>query len=292
MRALLVLVILAAPRMVEAAVGARFLDPVAVEGEHLRVLVELLDDPGVASRVRVELRRGEGPWQGVSARARDGLWQADFRSLDPPLSEAETLELRATVFGRRGGILARLAHDAPLDVVVLSVERARARARDLRRADGALEGSGSDVAGLVGLQARVGEPARIRALVGASVPLRPGTALVARATAGPVFAAPEGRDGGALGMGFELAGRFLGRPTGPGGWSSFGGPLVALELRLPGVDAAAGVEAGAHLGLSETTALEVAAMATVVAAGIDGTPALAFTGGLRCSLRFESPRTR
>lgn len=277
------------------ALAARFGDPVTVRGQDVVVRVEVLDDPGVVARVKVELRRPEGAWMAAEAQRAGRWWAAVFPGSEVWADEwPDSLEARAAAFGKRGGVVLEIGVDEPLEIDVLTPERAAQRARDLQRTESRLrreleEGDVWALAGLVGTQARLADRARIRALLGLSAPLNAATTLVFRVSVGPAFSPPADLDGGVLGLGLEAGLRVRNQPPRPGRWSTFAGPRIGTELRLPGVDGFVGAEAGTHFGLSSQAALELSLVGSALLLHLVDDPEpidLGFSGGLRVGLRL------
>lgn len=271
------------------AVGIRVGDPVAVRGQPIEVRVELLDNPGVVDRVEVALRAPPGPWQVQAARRHQVWWRARFA---PTVWTSTTSRLEVTVraFGARGGLIAEVGEDAPVLLDILSPRAAAQRARDLRRTESLIEQDASEaliLAGLVAVQARFSDPARLRGLIGVALPINRTLVTALRVSVGPGFEPPERRPSGAIALGVEAGVRWRSGPPLPGVWTTFAGPRLGVELRFPGVDGLVGIEAGAHYGLSREVSLETALVAGALLHELDDggwTPDA--TGGLRMGIRL------
>jgi hypothetical protein len=277
--------------------AARFGDPVAVRGEPVVVRVEILDDPGVVARVEVELRRdGEDAWRRAVA-TRDGRWWTARFTPEVWSPPPGALFVRATALGARGGVLLELGRDAPLALELLEPREAARRREALARSEALLRPEADDeleIAALVGLETRLADRARARALLGVEVPLARSGTLTLRVTVGPAFDPPAGLEGGALGVGLEAGARLRSDRPVPGRVTTYAGPRVGVELRLPGVDAGLGAEAGVHYGLSTEVALEVGLVAAARLLRLEDAPsdwALGFTGGLRAGIRLGGARS-
>lgn len=261
--------------------------------------VEIFDDPGVVDRVEFELRVGEGVWtpregvrEGDVGVPSEGWWRARFEAAEVWSDAPTTLEVRVVAYGERGGrVIAMGYEDPPGELELLEPVVARERERALRAAAQRLTDETGDevfVAGLVGVQSRLSDPARLRAVLGVAIPFSRTLAGTLRVTVGPTFSPPEDRPAGAIAMGAELGLRFRSAPPRVGRWSSFLGPRVGAELRFPGVDAIAGGEAGVQLGLSSELALELGLIAGLLIESLDVDPGLGVTGGLRLGFRLGS----
>lgn len=299
---LLLAVTSASPAALAQGVSARFGNDVATVGRDVAVSLEVEDPSEVVARVTVELRRpDEATWTATSAHAQaDGRWQATFladavwRTGPAPA----VLELRALMYGRRGGLVLVLGELSPFEMDALPPALAAARTRALSRAAGpSPEVLGSDnfsLAGYVGVEARLGSSARARAFIAAGGTVTERIEILGHVVVGPAFAEPADlAGGGPLALGFELGGRGYVRPVGEA-WNLFAEPFVSVELRLPGVDPGAGLRVGGLYWLSP----EVAAEATLGGAGVafsaspgDGEAThFGFTGGLRVGVRFGPER--
>lgn len=273
------------------AVGLRIGDPVAVRGSPVEVRFEVLDDPGVVATLEVELRRGHGDWQLKSARREDPTspwWRARYpRTIWT--ATATVIEVRAAALGRRGGRVAEIGFDQPIALDLLTPAQAQRRAEDLRRTEALLEQDEAEalvLAGLIAIQVRLNDPARLRGSVGVVFPFERTLAAVLRVTVGPGFEAPENLPAGAVALGAEVGLRWRSGPPLPGVWTSFAGPRLGAEFRFPSVDALAGVEAGVHYGLSDVMALEAVLISGMLVSGFDTEVGVEPTGGLRVGIRF------
>ncbi|MCA9554675.1 MAG: hypothetical protein KC933_31890 [Myxococcales bacterium] len=284
-------------------VSARFGNDVATIGRPVEVNLEVEDPAGVVDRVRVELRRADqATWTATAAvDLGEGQWQARFPADVWGAGEAPGhLELRALMYGRRGGLLMVLGELEPFEMDALPPALAEAREKALTRASAAPpEVVGADsfsLAGYVGVEGRLGSSARARAFIGAGGGVTDHVELLGRVVVGPAFAEPDDlAGGGPLALAFEAGARLYVHPLGSA-WNLFAEPCGAVELRLPGVDAGAGLRAGAMLWISPEVAVDVSlgglvmAMALSPAEGED--THLGFMGGLRLGIRFGPERRR
>lgn len=280
------------------ALSARFVDPVAVVGEDVVVRVRVEDAPdGLVAGVEVELRVDGGQWSPVAAEGAGEKWSARFSSTEIWRGAgAPSLEARASVLGRRGGLLVELGYDFPLELEVMSptAHRARARAFEVAASQAAPADSDGEpgLVGTVGTQLRVGDRARVRGLIGVAFGFDPRWMGAVRLALGPSFAAPKDHREGAFALGVELGLRVRAGPPSPGTWTPYAGPRVGVELAFPGVDPFAGVEAGLIYGLNAESALDLGLVGSgMLAHAIDAErdARLAFSGGLRLGLRFGAP---
>jgi hypothetical protein len=283
-------------------VSARFANDAATVGRDVEVHLEVDDAAGVVARVQLELRRpDQATWTATAAAARpDGGWVATF-----PAQEVwgagpvpGHLELRALLYGRRGGLLMVLGELDPFEMDALPPALAEARRRALTRPEAAAqEDVGAErfpLAGYVGLEGRLGSSARARAFIGAGGGISARVELLGRVVVGPAFAEPDDlAGGGPLALGFEAGARVYARPLGEV-WNLFGEPTAAVDLRLPGVDLGAGLRAGAQWWISPEVAAELTLGGAAMLFGASPAEGEArhggFSGGLRLGVRFGPER--
>lgn len=306
-RVLFALLCLAAPAEALAqGLSARFSNQVATLGAPLTVVVEVDDPNRVVHRVQVELRRPDAvTWTATAAHPRPDdpqRWEArlEAEALWPRDAPApETLELRALLYGRRGGLLMVLGELDPFVMDVMTPARAAARRRALRgpgRAEAARTGADDfTLAGYVGAEGRLGSSARARGFIGAGGPVGRALELRGVVTVGPNFAEPGDRaGGGAVTLGFELGLRAYVQPLADEAWNLFAAPFAAAEVRLPGFDAGGGLRAGVLYWVSTEVAVEAALGGAVMVFGAvapDGEQTdVGFSGGVRVGVRFGPER--
>lgn len=331
---LALLLALAAPGLAQAqGLSARFSNQVATLGAPLDVEVLVEDPIRAVDRVKVELRRADdATWTATTAatRADSGstrTWVAryDAAALWPADRGApKSLELRALLYGRRGGLLLVIGEIEPFEMDVLTPDRAAMRARALERpaetpGEPTTGADAFSLAGYVGAEGRLGSSARARAFIGAGGAIADTLELLGVVVVGPTFAEPADLSGGGpFALGFELAlrayvdpledkasearsgpeGREDGsgrrRPQKPKDWNLFAQPFLTGEARLPGFDAGGGLRAGALYWVSNEVAVEASLGGALMGFGLvtpEGeTKNLGFSGGLRVGVRFGPER--
>ncbi len=308
---LLLTCLLSLPCVASAQVSARFSNQVATHGQDLGVQL-LVEDPGsVVHSIQVELRRPlEAVWTATTARAQplttsgpqswiatfpaEQVWPTD----NPPPS---SVEVRALLYGRRGGLLLVVGEIEPFEMDALAPSKAAARTRALTRPTATApqgESTGADelsLAGYVGLSGRAASTGRLRVFIAAGGPLSDTLELGALVIVGPAFAEPADRDGGGpFVLGFEVDLRAYVWPLSDSTWNLFALPFVGVDMRLPGVDLLGGLRAGALYWVSTEVAVEASLGGGPVVFGVSSpageTTALGFTGGLRLGVRFGPER--
>lgn len=307
---LLLTCLLALPCVASAQVSARFSNQVATHGQDLGVRLLVEDPANVVHSIQVELRRPlEAVWTATTAQAQPHTdpgprkWIATFAAEqvwptdNPPPS---SVEVRALLYGRRGGLLLVVGEIEPFEMDALAPSKAAARTRALTRPTVAPQGesTGADelsLAGYVGLSGRAGSTGRLRVFIAAGGPLSDTLELGALVIVGPAFAEPADRDGGGpFVLGFEVDLRAYVWPLSDSTWNLFVLPFVGVDMRLPGVDLLGGLRAGALYWVSTEVAVEASLGGGPIIFGVSSPPGettdLGFTGGLRLGVRFGPER--
>lgn len=256
------------------ALSAQFQDTWATRGQDVRVSVDVDDPIGVAHRVVFELLV-DGVQTTTATTTRPFV--ATFAAEDVWPRDPQTLEVRAEVLGRRGGLLLQLGYPFALTLEILEPAESLKRTSDLERAAGS---DTSVVAVGLGLEGRVGSPARIRvrtSFVGWTPSfVRPAVAF----SVGPAFAEPPGfEDGGPIALGTDAGVRWLA----PRVW--FVDTLLTADFRFPGVDLGGSVYLGAKGPWGDIEWM-VAAGGGALAAGIEDRAEAAFFGSARIGVLF------
>ena len=282
--------------------SARFGNLVATLGEDFSPRLEITDPLGVVDRVLLEARpRGEARWRRTDAtRAESGdWWQGTFTSTSIYAThgaEPEALELRAKVFGKRGGLLLDLGGLEPLDVPVLTKPEVEQRERAFR-----IYSPGDDeedglfwLTGYIGSEGRANSGARARLVIGAGGALTDLIELILYVSIGPAFDRPQALDGGGpIVLGVEAATRIFTRPPSQYDLSLFVEPNLQVDLRFPGVDPGIGLRGGVSYRAGTDIAVELALGGALlwlraIEPNIDSE--IGFAGTLRLALRFGGPR--
>jgi hypothetical protein len=282
-----------------AGISARFGDVVATVGKDIVARVDIRDDKRITKRVRVELRRvGESEWTRVDATPPSGMarwWVATFTSTTVwneggiRVAQPDQVELRAFLYGARGGVLLVIGDIEPLTLDVLAPSEAEARERALAVYDRDVEDEQFSLTGYVGTEGRAGSSARARLFIGAGGNVAPNVELLVYVGVGPAFSTPTiFADGGPLVLGFDLAMRLFARSPHAYRWSPFIEPFATVDVRLPGVDPGGGARAGVLYQVSAEIAAELSVGGAVMAFNVAGGPEaeLGASGMLRLAVRF------
>lgn len=301
--ALLLLVFTLLPMGAQAqGVSARFSNQVAIQGQDVEVEVLLEDPAQVVTRIQVELRRPtDATWTATTAAATASRerWVSTFPAsivwASPP---ADTLEVRALLYGRRGGLILVVGELEPFEMDALPPALAEARRRALTRPHSDAPATGADtvpIAGYVGVGARMGSTARARVFIGAGGPLGDTLELRGLILVGPSFSEPQERAGGGpFVLGVELDLRAYVCALSASTWNLFAQPFLGVDLRLPGVDLVGGLRAGGLYWISQEVALEASLGGGPVVFGLSAPAgertALGFSGGLQLGVRFGPER--
>lgn len=297
MRWLLPLAVLClAPSALAGAPGpsAQLLTPTPETQRDLEVTVRLEDPREIVTAVSVELRRvGAEAWTRYAAERRglDFVARIPAAHLPPP---GEHLELRAELFGKRGGLLFELGFDEPVRARVRSAPEAREedRAFGARVASSPSPTERTGVSALVAIDTRLNSRARLRAALGVSFTLSPRLELGLFLSVGPSLAAPPSvASGGPVVVGSEVGLRAWARRASEG-LGVYLEPFVGGDLRLPGFDPGGGLRAGLLVPLEPSLALDLAlggSASVLNLVGVDESPELGFGAQLRIGVRFQEP---
>lgn len=299
-RCALVVLALSVPNAALAAgISARFGDVVATIGRDVVVRVDVQDDKRITKRVRVELRRdGDSDWTRVEATPPSGgqrWWIATFTSTTVwneggiRASQPEHVQLRAFLYGARGGVLLVIGDIDPLTLDVLSPPETEARERALAVYDRPADDDLLTLTGYVGTEGRAGSSARARLFIGVGGSITTNVELLVYVGVGPAFAEPTVFEGGGpLVLGFDAALRFFARAPHLYRWSPFVEPFATVDVRLPGVDPGGGARVGVLYRLSTEIAAELSLGGAVMAFNAGGEPdvELGASGMLRLAIRF------
>ncbi len=282
-----------------AGISARFGDTVATIGEDVVARVDVRDDNRITKRVRVELRRaGDSAWTRVDAVPPSGMsrwWVATFTSTTVwndggiRVAQPEQIEMRAFLYGARGGVLLVIGDIEPLTLDVLSPPEAEARDRALAVYDRGGDDDLLTLTGYVGTEGRAGSSARARLFIGVGGTVTTNVELLVYVGVGPAFAVPTILDGGGpLVLGFDAALRFFARAPHLYTWSPFIEPFATVDVRLPGVDPGGGARAGVLYRVSSEIAAELSIGGALMAfnAASDRDVELGGAGMLRLAVRF------
>ncbi len=291
----LLLVLAAAPPAQAQGISARFGNLVATLGEDFSARIEVADPIGVVDRVLLEARpRGEARWRRAEAvRTGSGDWWLGTFTSTAIWSAAEApelLELRAKVFGQRGGVLLDVGAADPLEVPVLTKPEVEERERVFRayaRGPEQEEEGLFWLTGYVGTEGRVNSSARARLVIGAGGSLTDLVELIFFVSIGPAFSPPaELESGGPIVLGPEAAVRIFTRPPSQYDLALFIEPNLQVDLRFPGVDPGVGLRGG----LSYRAGTDIAVEISLGGAALWIAPDVGFAGTLRLALRFGGPR--
>lgn len=286
-----------APSAPGQGISARFGNLVATLGEDFSPRLEIADPLGVVDRVILETRpRGDPSWRHTEATptGEGRWWQGTFTSTTIWIAhrDPEILELRATVLGKRGGLLLELGD---LEVQVLTKPEVEALERVFRTyAPGAEEDELVWLTGYVGTEGRANSSARARLVIGAGGAINDLVEAVLYISLGPAFDRPEGLAvGGPIVLGIETAPRIFTRPPSEYDLALFIEPNLQVDLRFPGVDPGIGLRGGLTYRASADIAIELAlggAALWLRAIQDDSDSELGFAGALRIALRFGGPK--
>lgn len=294
-------VVLVTPQVASAdGISARFGDLVATVGEDVVARVEVVDGRRITQRVAIELRRaGETTWRRLEAEQQPDAkwWVGTFTSTTVwreggiRAPQPEYVELRAFLFGARGGVLLVIGEIEPLRVETMTAPETEARERALSRYSVDTSDDQLTLTGYVGTEGRAGSSARARAFIGVGGSIAQSLELLVYVGIGPSFARPTILEGGGpLVLAFDLALRFFARPPQDYTWSPFVEPFATVDLRLPGVDPGGGARAGILYRLSSEIAAELSIGGAVMvfnASDPDGRePEVGASGMLRLAIRF------
>lgn len=277
-----------------AGPSAQLLEPTPESQRDLEVIVRLEDEAQVVTAASVEMRRvGASEWARYDAKRRGRDFVATIPAAAIPRA-GEWIELRAELFGKRGGLLFELAHDEPVSVRVRSGPEAREEERVFRAEarPETSEDTRTGVSALVAFEARVNSRARLRAAVGVSFTLSPRAELALLLSVGPSFEPPPAvPTGGPLVVGPEAALRVWALRA-PGALGVFLEPFGGGDLRLPGFDPYGGLRVGLLVPLEPSLALDVSVGGSALAlnaVGVDEPARLGFGAQLRIGVRFQEP---
>lgn len=298
MRAVLLMALLglAGPaRAAPAGPSAQLLEPTPEAGRDLEVTLRLEDPAQTVTAATVEARRaGTETWRRYAAERRAGDFVARIPAAHLP-SIGELVELRAELFGKRGGLLFELGHDEPVRARVRSAPEAREEDRVFGARAAATTPSPearTGVSALVAVDTRLNSRARLRAALGVSFTLTAWAELGLFLSVGPSFAAPPPVPaGGPVVVGAELGFRAWAR-RGSDRLGLYLEPFGGADLRLPGFDPYGGLRVGALVPLQPTLALDLGlggSASAVNVLGVDESPELAFGAQLRIGVRFQEP---
>lgn len=280
-------------------VSARFGSTVATFGEDFEVRVEVGDSIGAIDRIEVDVRTPDSlDWitRNADRTERAGWWSATFTSTTVwknKRTQPDTVELRARLLGRRGGVILMLGEIEPLEVRVLTAPEVAMLQRKLRLYD-VESGDESDtqLSGYVGFEGSLGSGSAGRLFIGLSGPVGARGELGGFVSVGPKLLAPDFlTDGGPIVLGFELAGRLYTQAIGRHGYAPYAELFARSDARFPGLDAGAGLRVGASVRLTADVDFDVSLGGAAIGYELTGdSKEFGFAGMVRAAVRFGGPR--
>ncbi len=276
------------------ALSAQLLEPRPEARRDLLVTIRLDDEAKVVTAASLEIRHaGASEWHRYDAERAGSSFVVTIPAKEIPAAGTE-IELRAELFGKRGGLLFEIAHDEPVRVRVRSSPEAREEDRVFRPEThvDAGEAEKTGVSALVAVDGRMNSRARVRATLGVSFALSAGTELGVLLSVGPAFEPPAALvSGGPVVFGPELAIRGWAMRS-PAALGAYLEPFVGGDLRLPGFDPYAGLRVGIVYPFEPTLALDLSlggSASVSNAVGVNEPAELGFGGQLRIGVRFQEP---
>jgi len=278
----------------QRGISTRFVGIQAIEGQDLKVYVEVIDGLKVIQKVSVFCRisgqekRREYQAQRVASnpREREQTWFAivPAKHLPPALG---SIELSAHLLTKRGGLVLTLGEPEPFDTQVLSKERARKEKAVFQQLNQELQGDFGFVGG-IGLEAKAASAARIRAVLSGSGKVSHRWDLSLKVSVGPSGLAPQTlRTLSPVVLGFEISGRRRVPSKSILGFDVFSEFFSSLDLSLPGADGHLGLRFGGSHALGGTARIDVGLGGGLGWFKIDqAQPIFGFTGGLQSIVWF------
>lgn len=247
------------------------------------VVEATVEDPiAVVDRVAFDLAV-DGVWVRTATVSRPP-WVATFAAEDVWPRDPGTLEVRARVLGRRGGLLLELGVPFAKPLEILTPAESAVRRRDFART---IEDEDRfPVTVGVAAEGRVGSASRTRIHIAVLGPVSERVELKLGLSVGPNFAEPNDlAGGGPLSLGAEIGARVLASSI----W--FADAVATADVRFPGFDPGGAVYVGAR-GPWGPVGWEISGGGGALAADATGDPRAAFFGALRVGVRFGSTDTQ
>lgn len=261
-------------------ISARFVDTWATRGEPIIIEARIEDQIGVVDHVEFELSIDDRRVR--TATVASAPWSATFASEAVWPFDPERLEVRARLFGRRGGLLLGLGVPFGYSLEILEPAQSAQRRRDFAPPP---EEGPFPVVVVLAAEARAGSASRTRAHVAVLGPVHPRAQLKLALSVGPSFAEPDVlAGGGPLVLGAELGARFLATRR------AFVDAVATADLRFPGFDPGGAVFVGLH-GPWGGIGWEVSAGGGALAANATDDVDAVFFGAVRAGVRFGSTPT-
>lgn len=298
LRAVCVLACLAASsastRAQASGLSAQLLEPRPEANRDLEVTIRLEDEAKVVTAASLEVRRlGTSAWHRVAALRVGADFVATIPAAEIP-KPGEQLEMRAELFGKRGGLLFEIAHDEPVRVRVRSAPEAREEDRvfQVEAPSETTPEERTGVSALVAFDLRAHSRARLRASLGVSFSVAAALELGLSLSVGPAFGPPAVvPSGGPVVLGPELALRWWALEE-VEALSAYLETFAGGDLRLPGFDPYAGLRVGMLWPIEPILAFDLSLGGSALvfnAVGAAESTELGFGAQLRIGVRFQEP---